>query len=72
MFQWLKDLLTVYTWKEFWVVLSAPTAVLGVWVLFCFMLRIPNGTLRALSIWSLFLTLTLGATTVDALRKRRK
>lgn len=72
MLQWLKDLLVVYTWKEFWVVLSAPIMVIGVWLLFCLMLRIPDVGLRALSIWSLFLTLTLGAATVDALRSRRK
>jgi hypothetical protein len=72
MFQWLKELLAIYAWKEFWLVLSAPTMVIGVWLLFCLMLRIPNDGLRALSIWSLFFVLTLGATTVDALRSRRK
>jgi hypothetical protein len=72
MLQWLKDLLTVYTWKEFWLVLSAPIMVMGVWLLFCLMLRIPHAGLRALSIWSLFFALTLGAATVDALRSRQK
>jgi hypothetical protein len=72
MFQWLKELLTIYTWKEFWLVLSAPTMVMCVWLLFCLMLRIPNAGLRALSIWSLFFVLTLGAATVDALRSKRK
>ncbi|UCG45165.1 MAG: hypothetical protein JSV58_07305 [Candidatus Bathyarchaeota archaeon] len=69
--QWLKDLLTIYTWKELWMVVAAPAAVMGVWFLFCFLLTIPNAIVRATGIWSLILTLALGSSTVDALRKQQ-
>ncbi|TET62663.1 hypothetical protein E3J49_07595, partial [Candidatus Bathyarchaeota archaeon] len=69
MFQWLKDLLTIYTWKEFWMVVSVPTMVMGIWFLICFLLTIPVIIIRAISIWSLISILTLGSATVDALRK---
>jgi len=72
MFQWLKDWLAIYLWSELWMVVSVPVAIMGVWFLFCLLIGIPNSYLRAIAIWSLFLTLALGATTVDALRKRRK
>ena len=72
MFQWLKDWLSIYAWKEFWLVMSVPTAITGLWFLFCFLLSIPNDILRATAIWSLFLSLTLGSVTVDALRKKQK
>ena len=67
---WLKDLLTIYTWKEFWIVMSVPTSIVGFWFLFCFLLAIPNDVVRALAIWSLIFALTLGAATVDALRRQ--
>ena len=70
--QWLIDLLTIYTWKEFWMAVSAPVAVMGVWFLFCFLLTIPIVFIRAVGIWSLILTLTLGAATVDAIRKQQR
>ena len=69
MFQWLKDLLMIYTWKEFWMVVSVPTVVMGIWLLFCFLLTIPTIIIRAIAIWSLILVLALGSATVDALRK---
>ena len=70
-FGWLKDLLRVYTWKEFWMVISVPTALMGVWFLFCFLLTIPIIVIRAIAIWSLIFILTLGSVTVDALRKQQ-
>jgi hypothetical protein len=69
--EWLKDLLTIYTWKEFWMVMIAPTAVVGVWLLFSFLLSIPNDIVRTVAIWSLIFVLTLGAATVDVLKKQR-
>lgn len=69
--QWLKDLLTIYTWKEFWMIVSVPTIVMGIWFLFCFLLTIPIIIIRAISIWSLISILTLGSATVDALRKQQ-
>lgn len=69
--QWLKDLLTIYTWKEFWMIVSVPTMVMGIWFLFCFLLTIPIIIIRAISIWSLISILTLGSATVDALRKQQ-
>lgn len=69
MLEWLKDLLTVYTWKEFWMVIGVPTAVMGVWFLFSFLLTIPNDIVRTVTIWSLIFVLTLGAATVDVLRR---
>ncbi|MFB0522717.1 MAG: hypothetical protein ACETV1_03025 [Candidatus Bathyarchaeia archaeon] len=70
-FGWLKDLLRVYTWKEFWMVISVPTALMGVWFLFCFLLTIPIIVIRAIAIWSMIFILTLGSITVDALRKQQ-
>jgi len=72
MLDWLKDLLSIYTWKEFWLVMIVPTSITGVWFLFSFLLSIPNDILRAVAIWVLFLGLSFGAATVDALRKRQK
>jgi len=69
--QWLKDLLTIYTWKELWMVVGASTAVVGIWFLFCFLLTIPVIIIRAIAIWSLISILTLGSATVDALRKQQ-
>ena len=71
MLEWLKDLLIIYTWKELWIVVSVPTAVVGIWILFTFLLSIPNDIVRTISIWSLIFALTLGAATVDALRKQQ-
>lgn len=71
MFQWLKDLLTIYTWKELWIVVGASTAVMGIWFLFYFLLTIPVIIIRAIAIWSLISVLTLGSATVDALRKQQ-
>jgi len=69
--EWLKDLLIIYTWKELWIVVSLPTVVVGVWILFTFLLSIPNDIVRTIAIWSLIFALTLGAATVDALRKQQ-
>lgn len=71
MFQWLKDLLSIYTWKELWMVVSVPTLIMSIWFLFCFLLTIPLVPLRATAIWLLFFTLTAGSVTVDALRKQQ-
>jgi len=68
--EWLRDLLIIYTWKEFWMVMIAPTAVVGFWLLFSFLLSIQNDVVRTVAIWSLIFALTLGAATVDALRKQ--
>jgi len=70
MSRWLRDLLEIYTWKEFWMVVSVPTAIMGVWFLFCFLLTIPIIPLRAIAIWTLVSILTAGSAAVDALRKR--
>ncbi len=71
MLGWLKDLLTIYTWKEFWIAVSVPTVVVAFWFLFSFLLSIPNDFVRTVAIWSLIFALTLGAATVDALRRQR-
>ncbi|MFQ6064479.1 MAG: hypothetical protein ACE5L6_03295 [Candidatus Bathyarchaeia archaeon] len=71
MFEWLKDLLRIYTWTEFWMVVSVPAAVMGVWFLFCYLLTIPIIPLRAMAIWLLISLLTVAAATVDALRKKQ-
>jgi len=71
MFGWLKDLLIIYTWKELWMVVSVPVAIMGLWVLFCLLLTIPIIIIRTISIWSLIFILTLGAAAVDASRKQR-
>jgi hypothetical protein len=70
--EWLKDLLIIYTWKEFWIAVSVPTAVVGVWMLFCFLLTIPNDIVRTVAIWGLIFALSAGAATVDALRKQQR
>ena len=71
MFGWLKDLLIIYTWKELWMLVSVPVAIMGLWVLFCLLLTIPMIIIRTISIWSLIFILTLGAAAVDASRKQR-
>jgi len=53
------------------MVVSVPTAVMGIWFLFCFLLTIPIIIIRAIAIWSLIFILTLGSATVDALRKQQ-
>ena len=68
---WIKDLLKIYTWKEFWMVVTVPTAVIGVWFLFCFLLSIRIILVRAIAIWLLIFLLTLGGATVDVLRKKQ-
>jgi hypothetical protein len=72
MCEWVKDLLRLYTWKELWIVVSVPTAVMGIWFLFCYLLTIPVIAVRAAAIWSLIFILTLGSATVDAVRKGRR
>jgi hypothetical protein len=69
-FKWLKDLLNIYTWKEFWIVISVPAAITGIWLLFYLLLSIPVTIIRVISIWLLIFILTLGAAAVDALRKQ--
>jgi len=69
-FEWLKDLLIIYTWKELWIVISVPTAIMGLWFLFCFLLTIPIVLIRAIAIWTMVSLLTAGSAAVDALRKR--
>jgi hypothetical protein len=68
---WLRDWLTIYTWKELWVIVSVPTAIMGVWFLFTWLLSIPNDIIRTVAIWSLIFTLTLASETVRALRKQK-
>jgi len=51
------------------LVVSIPSLVVGVMLLFAYMLSIQNDILRTASVWSLILILTLGAATVDAQRK---
>jgi uncharacterized membrane protein len=70
MFQWLRDLLEIYTWTELWIIVSVPIVMTGIWFLFTFLLSIPNSVIRTASIWSLISVLTVGAATVDALRKK--
>ena len=71
MLEWLKDLLIIYTWKEFWIIMTVPTSIVSIWFLFCYLLAIPNDIIRTVAIWSLISVLTLGAATVDALRKQQ-
>lgn len=71
-FQWFKDLLEIYTWKEFWTLMSVPFGIVGIWVLFYFFLTIPNGAIRFATIWTLILALTYGSITVDALRRNQQ
>lgn len=71
MLDWLRDLLTIYTWKELWIAVSVPTAMVGVWLLFALLLSIPNDILRPVAIWSLIFALTLASETVRALRKQK-
>lgn len=71
-FQWLRDLLEICTWKEFWMVMSAPVGIAGIWALYCFFLTFPIGVARFVAIWSLILALTYGAITVDALRRKQQ
>jgi hypothetical protein len=70
-FGWLKDFLQIYTWKEFWIVMSVPTVILGFWFLFCLLLSIPVIIIKAIAIWALLIILMLGSVTVDVLRKRQ-
>lgn len=72
MFEWLKDLLKIYTWTELWMVVSVPTAIVGVWFLFCLLLRIPIVFWRALAIWLLIFVLSAGSAAVDKARKKAK
>ena len=71
MCEWVKDFLRIYTWTEFWMVVSVPTGVMGIWFLFCYLLTIPVTAVRAAAIWSLIFILTVGSATVDAVRKRQ-
>jgi hypothetical protein len=68
MWEWAKDLLKIYTWKELWIAASVPIGVMGVWFLFCYLLTIPLVAIRAAAIWSIVFILTLGSATVDAIR----
>ena len=68
MWEWTKDLLKIYTWKELWIAASVPIWVMGVWFLFCYLLTIPVVAIRAAAIWSIVFILTLGSATVDAIR----
>ena len=42
------------------------------WLLFAYLLAIPNTIARTASIWAMLFLLTIGAATVDAIRKRRE
>ena len=59
MLEWLKDLLKIYTWTEFWIVVSVPSVMMGIWILFAKMLAIKNDVLRTVAIWALIFILTL-------------
>lgn len=72
MSNWLKELLTIYTWKEFWIAVSIPTVILGVWFLFTYLLSIPNNLIRATAIWSLIFSLTFASETVRTLKKSKE
>jgi hypothetical protein len=69
-FEWLEDLLKIYTWKEFWILVSVPFAIMGVWFLFYLLLCIPVIIIRAIGIWSLIFILTFGAAAVDVVKKQ--
>lgn len=53
------------------MLMSVPTGMIGIWVLFYFLLSIPNNVIRFVTIWSLISVLAYGSNTVDALRKRQ-
>jgi hypothetical protein len=67
----IKDFLEIYTWTEFWTIMIVPFGIMGIWFLFDFELNIQNDIIRTVAVWSLIFTLTLGAATADALRKRK-
>jgi hypothetical protein len=69
-FEWLEDLLRIYTWKEFWILMSVPAAIMGVWFLFFLLLIIPVAIIRAIGIWSLIFILTFAAAAVDVVKKQ--
>jgi hypothetical protein len=70
-FDWLRDLLEIYTWWELWLVASVPSVIIAVWLVFSYFLEIQNSILRTASIWILLFMLMVGAGTVDAIKKRR-
>jgi hypothetical protein len=70
-FDWLRDFLRIFSWWELWLVASLPALIVGVWLLFSFFLTIQNEVIRTVVTWSLLFTLTLGAATVDDIKKRR-
>jgi len=59
MIKWLKDFFQVYSWKEFWLVVSVPTAITGVWILLAYMLAIENDVIRGVLIWGFIFVLCL-------------
>lgn len=71
-FDWLRDLIEIYTWREVWIAVSVPGIIMGVWFLFTFMLRIQNVALRTASIWALIIVLTAGSAATEYTKKRKK
>lgn len=69
-FDWLEDLFKIYTWKEFWILMSVPGAIMGIWFLFYLLLCIPVTIIRAIGIWSLIFILTFAAAAVDVVKKQ--
>jgi DNA anti-recombination protein RmuC len=69
---WLRDLIEIYTWKELWIVVSAPTILTGVLLLFAFMFRIEDITIRSAAIWSLLSSLMIAGITADYYRKHHE
>lgn len=71
MLKLLKFWLEIYTWKEFWMAVSVPLLLVGSWFLFSFMLTIQNDIIRTVSIWSFLSLLSMGASLVDYVKKRK-
>lgn len=70
MLQWLRDLLKIYTLRDFWLIMTVPTAIVVTWSVFCFLLGIPNDVVRCVALWALILGLTvLGATAQASARE---
>jgi len=53
------------------LVAALPLPIIGVWVLFSYLIEINNTVLRSASIWILLVLLMAAAATVDAIRKQR-
>lgn len=63
--------LAVYVWATIKYVGPYPTGIFAVWLLFCYFLGLPQ-PYRAVAIWTLIVSLCVGAGRTDYMRKRRK